>query len=147
MKCVCGGKRWSVIRTDHDADANPIRIRQCRNCKARRATEEREIPIESFFGRATQHDRYRKEAEKREVRICRFCKGTYRGQRFSKHCKTPEHLAALKTVRTDRIRAKEGRSRRRAYWRARGVDLDSAHNTLVELSAEAALANEREAAS
>lgn len=125
MKCEkCGSKFFTVSRTDHDEDNQVIRIRTCRNCGERIATEERVIPLASFFGRAQMHDRYRKVAEARTIRTCRFCQHPYRGQSFSKHVLTPEHMAALKGRRTQAVRERERRARQRANWKKRrGIDL------------------------
>lgn len=127
MRCECGSTSFSVTRTDHDEDNLVLRIRTCRNCKAKIATEERLIPLESFFGRAVFHDKYRVEAEKRTVRRCRFCDLPYRGQSFSRHCATKEHLAALKHERKPAMRRREREAKRRSYWKnVRGIDLATA---------------------
>lgn len=126
MICKCGSKFFLVERTDHDEDNWAIRIRRCRNCGEKMATEERKIPLEAFFSRAVFHDTYRIEAEKRTTRTCRFCGNPYRGQSFSRHCRTPKHNAALKHDRTPAIRERERRARQKAYWKRRGIDLDVA---------------------
>lgn len=121
--CPCGAKRgMKVVRTEHDEDGLPIRLRVCGNCGETLATEERPIPLVSFYPRAQSHDERTRQAEKRKPRTCRLCGRRYTYGAYSTHVRTDGHKAALKHEWSDasraRGRARARRSREAAWWAA-----------------------------
>ena len=130
MKCQCGSTSFEVIRTEHDLENNPIRLRQCRSCKTRIATQEKQIPLERFYAVIYKPEfrqaRHQYRATSRTCLLCvqhygRHREYTYAGGQYSQHCRSKRHQALLargpvtnKTRKSDALRGK------RRYWRNRG---------------------------
>lgn len=144
--CHSCGARYGllVIRSEHDEDGYPIRIRRCTNCKAVFATEEKPFPLEQFYGRANTHKERNAKIAREKWHVCTRCEAvygvpsrdtpnmfarahaTYRYGTYSEHVNRPWHLATLRTKPTPHSREIERERRRRDYWRARGIDIDTA---------------------
>lgn len=140
----CGAKYGlDVVRTEHDEDGYPIRIRKCRNCKVAFATEETPIPLAQFYPRAKTHTENNTRSNLRKWLVCKRCTtaygqppkartmfirhhSVYRYGSFRAHVNTRWHQATLRNPSTVESRAKEAQRRRKQYWRKRGVDLDTA---------------------
>lgn len=131
----CGAKNGlEAIRVERDEDYNRLRLRRCRHCKEVLATEETVITLDQFYARATTrkeqgHAQWlalKAQRHRKNLRTCKRCNGQYRLGHYSKHTLEPDHLAVLKLNRSGHQRERARRNAIRAYWRKRGVNLDTA---------------------
>lgn len=124
-RCPCGTSLGlDVQRTEHDEDDLIIRLRVCRNCGEVMATEERPIPLSSFYTRANSHTKRNLAVYRLITRTCAKCGKAYHGGGYSQHvAKSTQHAASLVRPRSNVERAKERVRRGNDYWRNRGIDL------------------------
>lgn len=90
---ACGSAFSKVMETSQDEDAVRVRIRRCKACGKRWATEEQKIPMQAYFGRSTARVN---DKIKRGLRFqpCHYCGRSYRGRGFLRHARRwhPDHL-------------------------------------------------------
>jgi len=128
LRCPsCGARRGlMVVRTERDEDNLIVRLRRCVICLTKVATEERPIPLEQFFPRATSHTKRVLKQYRVKKATCTKCGGTYQRGSYSRHVAHPAHLQSLSTNPTAHSRRMERLRRKRDYWLARGIDLEVA---------------------
>ena len=100
----CHGTESKVRFIEYDADGVPVRLRHCSTpgCDGRWATEERLLNGDIFWQRADSRQVARRARTRREIHLCRFCGGSYRGGHYRRHCaQSPRHLAAIKPADRD----------------------------------------------
>lgn len=134
----CGAKHnLLAIRVERDEEFNRLRLRRCKNCGEVTATQETVISLDQFYARSTIRKKQghadwialKNQRAKKNWVPCPKCSGTYKIGHYSKHTLTPDHLATLKRDRSAHRREIERRSAVKAYWKKRGVDLDTATAT------------------
>jgi hypothetical protein len=123
MRCTCGSTNSDVIRTEHDEDNLTLRMRKCRNCEERYATEERLIPTAAFFTRAHSLAVRNRTAYRTMHRDCYYCGNAYRGGTYRQHCRTTAHENSLRGRHTAASREANRIRVRRNYWRDRGFEV------------------------
>lgn len=142
-KCICGAKTgMQVVKTEHDEDGKPIRIRKCKNCGDHMATIEEPINLDSFYGRAESHRRNGLRSLRRKPRYCKFCErkygekskqSEYRYRNYSDHIILPQHLAAIKSNPSPAMRRMQAAKSRRYYWSKRGLESLAISDVLKDL--------------
>lgn len=141
----CGARnRLEVVRTERDEENQPLRIRQCRNCQTFLATEESVIPLEEFYIRNESHRRRSSADWRKKFTLCKFCKDSFpipenmtlagmlrhpayfRNGSYRAHTQRPSHVRNLKTNPTAKERAQTRKRMYVAYWKKRGIDIETA---------------------
>lgn len=96
----CRAKPSDVVDTSDDEEGYRLRVRRCKRCGTRWATEETPISLEAFYLRSATRRRRDLERQHRRKMTCRVCDGTYHYGSYAEHRHTRRHTEALGRRRT-----------------------------------------------